>query len=559
MNSLFRRAAWATALFAGGSLSLPAQQPVNPQPIILPEFNVAIDRELPPAPVWHYGRVAGHEILSSASLGRTKRILDDLNRFVHAIDLTGTPLLPRQPGRVRLYLLARTDEFARFTREETPEGTEGRPDSHVIGGDDNAALVIDLRARTLVSTEDGPRVELEEGAEELSGAVRDELANLRLRTTYVRFLLGQQRPALPPWFIEGLAQVLVFVRTTEDSVTLGAIENPNRVTQGFADPEPRRSTLGNLRFENAKGRDSLNLLHDFNTALASTALLPMEELFSRKGADYVGRNYAEAVAFNRWSKQCHALVHWGLFGDVGKHQVQFLALLKRLEKEPLTESLLRETLGLDYRQLLAALRTHIEMTRAKVQGVRAGKGEKLPPPPAFEVREATPLEAARLQAIVFNLGGQPEKARDELALAYRRGERTPDLVAELALAELALGNDERGRRYLDLAVKAKTTRPRAYTTLARLRLQDRLAKPQAPGGKLSYEQLVGVLEPLIVGRQQSAPSPELYTLFAEAWAAAAAPPPPQHLALLEEGAKLFPADAALRAARARLAPSATPP
>ncbi len=561
MNLSHRRAAWATALFAGASAALAwGQTPVNSQPIILPEFNTYAARELPPAPVWHYGRVAGHEVLSSASLARTQRILDDLNRFVHALDLTGTPLLPRQPARLRLYLLARPDEFAQFARQNLPEGTEGRPDAYAFSNAENAALIIDLRARALEGfSDDAPAAATDEASELSGGAQREATATLALRTAYVRFLLEQQRPKLPPWFVEGLAQVFVFVRATENSVTLGAVENPNKTLGGATETQPGRVTLGSLRVENQKGRDSLNALWDFNTALASSALVPFPELLAQRREDFLGRDIEGSVAGTRWSKQCHAFVHWGLFGDYGAHQKPFLTLLKRLETEPLTEALFRETLGLDYTQMLAALRTHIDTCRPKVLGVRADAGQKLPPEPAFECREATLLEAARLQAIVFNLGGQPEKARDELALAYRRGERTPDLVAELALAELALNHGERARQYLELATKAHTSRPRAYVTLARLRLDERLAKPQAAGGKLSYEQLVGVLEPLLLGRQHASRSPDLYLLLAEAWSHAAIAPPAPHRALLDEGLQLYPQDAALRAACARLRPSATSP
>ena len=562
MHPSHRRAAWATALIAGASAALAwGQTPVNSQPIVLPEFNTYAERELPPAPVWHYGRVAGHEVLSSASLERTKRILDDLNRFVHALDLTGTPLLPRQPARLRLYLLARPDEFAQFAREKLPEGADGRPDAYAFANAETAALIIDLRARALEGLNDETSTDTatDDAPEAGNVAQREAISTLALRTAYVRFLLEQQRPKLPPWFIEGLAQVFVFVRTTENSVTLGAVENPNKVLGGASETQPGRLTAGSLRIETQKGRESLNLLWDFNTALASSALQPLPELFAQKREDFAGRGVEGAVAATRWSKQCHAFVHWGLFGDYGAHQQAFLALLKRLEQEPLTEPLLREMLGLDYTQMLAALRTHIDVCRPKVLGVRADQGQKLPPEPAFECREATLLEAARLQAIVFNLGGQPEKARDELALAYRRGERTPDLVAELALAELTLGHGDRARKYLELSTKAKTSRPRAYTTLARLRLDERLAKPQAAGGKLSYEQLVGVLEPLLLARQNGARSPALYELLAETWSHAALPPPAQHLALIDEGLQLYPQDAALRAARARLGPSATSP
>jgi hypothetical protein len=310
-----------------------------------------------------------------------------------------------------------------------------------------------------------------------------------------------------------------------------------------------------LTHQRVPARDSLRDDLDFNAALASAALMPLDEMFSWKRDTYIGK---QQLAI-RWFQQSHAFVHWGLFGDTGRHQKQFLAFTKRLEKEPVSEALFRECFGLNYAQGLDALRTHIEFVRAKVIGVAADKGARLPDAPLVEVRDATPAEIARLKFIAYTLADLPEQAHNELVLAYRRGERTPDLVAELGMSTLKLGQRDRARNYLTLATKAKTTRTRAYVVLAQIRLEERLAKPQGKDGKLSYEQLLGVLEPLLMARMQAPRSPEIYTLFADAWAKTATTPPAQHIALVDEGVKLFPGDQALREARARLGPTATAP
>lgn len=551
------RAVWATAWIVGAALRLTGQEkPVNAQPVNLPEFNVVGERELPPPETWYYTRIAGQEVLSSASRTRTADMARDITELLHALDLTGTTLLPKPKTPLRIVIVGRADEFATIAPHALESG-EIDPESTTLGGPESPILVINATARAFdaLDTPDSP--DEEPGTETgKTPAMRAANAIRHLQISYFRAVLAQQRPVLPPWFIEGLAQVLAWVRITENSVTLGFIEDPNKTGQvGGIDRAPGRRAMTDVSHESTALRDSLAFDLDFNAALAHSALLPMPELFTGDLRSFPGT--ANSARLVRWQKQCHAFVHWGLFGDYGKNQKQFLAFMQRLQTEPLTEKLFQENFGMNYTSALAALRTHVEMTRVTVVGVKADKGQKLPPAPSVEVREATPLEVARLKSILYTAGGQPEKAREELILAYRRGERSPDLVAELGQAELALGKRDRAAYYLTLATKAKTTRTRAYLTLARLRLEDWLAKPQGKEGKLSYEQLLGVLEPLLLARSQAPRTPEIYRVFAEAWTRADSPVPPQHLALVDEGVALFPDDGALREARARLGPTAT--
>lgn len=551
------RAVWATALILGATLRLAGQAPaVNSTPVNLPEFNVVGERELPPPETWYYTKVAGQEVLSSASRTHTEQMARDLTRLLHALDLTGTTLLPKQKIPLRIVISGQADQFLKLAPQALEFG-ETDPETAALGGPENPILVINSAARSLDEAAADDDVNAEPGSAEARTPEMRAAAVIRnLRVNYFRTVLGQQRPPLPAWFIEGLSQVLTWVRITENSVTLGFIENPNKTGPiGGNDSEPGHSKLGDLRHVQTLTRDSLSSDLDFNAALATTALFTMQELFTSDLHSF--RDKENALKGLRWQKQCHAFVNWGLFGDYGRHEKEFLAFMKRLQSEPLSEKLFKECFGLDYAGGLAALRTHIEVTRVKVVGVKAGKDEKLPPEPAVEVREATPLEVARLKSIVYTAGGQPEKAREELILAYRRGERSPDLVAELGLAELAAGKRDRAAKYLMIAAKAKTTRLRAYLALAQMRLDERTAKPQGKDGRLSYEQLLGVLEPLLLARTQAPRSPEVYQLFAEAWARTDTPPPPQHLALVDEGLRLFPEHTGLRATRERLGPTAT--
>lgn len=550
------RAVWATALIVGAAMRLSGQeQPVNIQPVDLPDFVVESERELPPPEPWLYTRLGNHEILSSASRGPTERMLKDLNRLVHALQVLKTPFLPPEEASAKVLVCGREADFQAFAEKFGDQNAEDhlRTWHYEFRGRDGAVLVLDQTAPTIGLFDDRSD---DESTEVTLAEQRTADYTRRLQTAFVKFLLYQQQPAMPAWLAEGLARSLVNVRVTERSVTWGVVDDPNKILGGVDErPAGHATPATMLTRQKTPSRDSLNESLDFNAALASSALMPLGEMFSWQRDTYIGKQ----VLAIRWFQQSYAFVHWGLFGDLGRHQKQFLAFTRRLEKEPASETLFRECFGLSYAQGLTALRTHIESVRAKVVGVEAEKGARLPEAAPIEVRDATPAEIARLKFTAYTLAEMPDRAHNELVLAYRRGERTPNLVAELGVSALKLGQRDRARNYLTLATKAKTTRTRAYVTLAQMRLEERLAKPQGADGKLSYEQLLGVLEPLILARAQAPRSLEVYTLFAEAWAKTAATPPAQHLALVDEGVKLFPENAALREARARLGPTATVP
>lgn len=552
------RAVWATALVLGAAMRLSGQEkPANWIPVNLPEFNVVADRELPPPETWYYTRIAGQEMLSSASPSRTEQLAQSLADLLHALELSGTRLLPATPPSLRIVITGQVEHFTSLAPHALESGTE-EPESASLGRPEQPVLVINAAAHALDferSRQDPAQLDSEDAAQP---APRAANATRNLQLGYLRAALAQPRPPLPAWLVEGVAQVLAWARITENSVTLGQVENPNeRGTLGGTDREPGRVVMGDLRYLPTRFRDSLSDQLDFNAALAHSALFSLEEMFAGELRKFPGT--ANAPQLLRWKKQCHAFVHWGLFGDYGRNSAPFLTFTRRLRTEPLTEKLFQECFGMNYAAGVNALRVHVENTRSKVQGVKVAKGEKLPPAPRVEVRPATLLEIARLKSHAYAASGQLDRAREELILAYRRGERSPDLVAELGIVERALGRPDRAAHYLALAISAKTTRSPAYLALAQLRLEERLAKPQAKNGLLSYEQLLGVIEPLLLARTQAVRTPRLYTLLAEAWSKTAATPSPQHLAVIDEGVSLFPEDAALREARARLGPTATTP
>lgn len=529
------------ALLTGFGVSLAASTAPtaeNKIPLSLPDYQVWADRPLPPPETWYYARIDGFEVLSDASEGDTRRVLQEFVRFTHALNLVWPGMSPDNTAPATLIICGHHQKFAGFLPESLRQ-LPRQPLAFSRRRQDKGTLVVDQTMKFLAATSPGdsatptaagtaPSDDPTTSTPDLGYAID---TNQQMNREYIRFLFSGIQPPLQPWLSEGLAQLFMNLTITETEISVGRIEDPN-ITSDRTDLTVRED-------------------QQFSAALGQRSLQPLEQMFTVQS----GTNTTENVIDNAWAKQCYAFVHWGLYGDYGRNQKSFLTFIARLQREPLTETLFQECFKLSYRNALHALRTHIEKTRAKIAGVRANPGEKIPAPPIVTVRPATEAEIGRLQATTHELAEHTEEAHDALVLAYRRGDRDPALLAALGLAERQRGETDRARKFLEAAVARQAPQSRAYLALARLRLDEYLAHPAGDRGRLAPAQLASVLEPLFAARPLSPHLPGLYTAIAEVWTASATPPTAAQLAVLDEGVRRFPSDAPLllRTAELKLA------
>ncbi len=518
MIALPARPAWLFGFSVAGFLPLAAQEAINEEPVVLPEYSVTAERELPPPEQWFYARIDGFEVLSNSSEGATKQLLKEFQHFAFALDQVWPGMRANNAVPAALIICGRKEKFEEFLPDNLRQ-TERATITFHRRDREQAVIVLDAQTKTL-------NLVTGEAVDETSinpGFAVDSYQ--QLRREFLRYLLAGMDAPPPPWFAEGVSQLFMSMRITETEISVGRVENPNLV----ADREGTRAGATPVYDR------------DFNAALAGRALLPMAEMFAVTADSATAQNPLNSA----WAKQCYAFVHWGLYGDLGRNQKEFLTFVRRLGREPLGEAMFKECFKQSYDGMLFSLRTHIDYTRSKVAGVRAAKGEKIPLPPAPAIREATEAEIGRLKGDALRLAGHPGKARTVLVTSYRRGERDPNLLAALGLAELAVGDVARARKFLEAAAAGNAVRPRAYVELARLRLVEGRAKPEGRDGKLNAVQLGRVLEPLYVARGQTPPLSDAYELMAEAWGAGAVAPTADHLGVVEEGVRQFPRDAAL--------------
>ncbi len=527
-----------------GAGRVAAQDVSKEKPIELPVYTVTDTRELPPPEPWFYGRIAGFEVLSNASEKATKRLVGDFQRFSLALSLVWPGVQQQMAVPTALIICGKGEKFEAFMPSLQQQPNRAMA-SLTLRERERSAIVIDFQTKVLnLSTPEGTAA-----VAAIAAAVTDESVSIgtggdpgftvdayrQLYREYIHFLLGGVEPRGPAWFEEGLAQIFMAMEVTNTTITVGKVDDPNRISA-------QQAALNEAGVSGTVAAEDL----DFNAALAKRRLIPMAEFFAVTHDDPAAKNTLGGT----WAKQAYAFVHWGLYGDQGKHQKAFLTFLKRLDREPASDALCKECFKQSYRDLLFTIRGYVDSTNYKIAGMQAGKGEKLPVPPPFELREATEAEVGRIKGDALRLAGNTAAARTAMIAPYIRGERDPQLLAAIGLLERAADDDGRARKFLEAAAQGKAARPRAYLELARMRFADAAAKPAEAPERFSAAQTAAVLTPLFTARSQTPPLPEVYELIAETWARSVITPGADHLSVLNEGLRYFPKNTALAYATA---------
>lgn len=353
---------------------------------------------------------------------------------------------------------------------------------------------------------------------------------LALTQDYVTFLVRSRLPALPTWFVHGF--LTLYQQMTHEGMQL---------------------TLGPLTWISEAHTDALK--KDPKTA---PPVLPLDEFFAlRMPAREPVATYEPIVA---WQAQALLFVRWGLDSGGSARRAALWDFVERSAIHGATEEVFRACFGLDFAAAQAEMAAYLPMAVRRTIKFRLARAAKLPP---FAMRNASDGQIARLKGdwermeIAYVQARYPqladkylEQARRTFKRGYDRDERDPQLLAAMGLCEADAGNPTRARELLEAAVRIGPIRPRACYELARLRLAEFRALPAGEDGRLSVTQAADVLAPLFAARAQQPPLPEVYALIGDVWAEVAAKPNRGHLAVLDEGVRLFPrrADLVLRAA-----------
>ncbi|MDR2673303.1 MAG: hypothetical protein LBC18_00115 [Opitutaceae bacterium] len=535
----------------------PKKNPAAPpaEVVELERLTVTDSRELPPPEEWSYTTIPGFEVLSNASTRASQRLMRDFAIFRDALGIVW-PIQFRDPPPSAIILCGRNNAFAQFlpapadpadARADATPVDIGRASLTLINRE-QGFIVMDLQTKSLDL--DPSMLGMDVADTGLASFEIDHYA--QLYREYVRYLLSQFGATLPPWFEEGLCQIIMKMDVDKRTIIFGKIDDPDDYptsrgtgTGAGAGAPPLLAAddddsgdssdpgfIGNLTIDD----------RDFNIVLRRRALLNFKDFFGVKAGSPVAQN---PLGNNVWAKQCQAFVHMCLFGTGGKYKKPFATFLTRCAKEPVTPELFKECFGKTYNRFLIDLRGYISFTSYTAQKVTITSG-----PPLLaglpEMRVAGEGVSARIKGDALMIAGKPREALDTLRAASIRGDQTAPLLASLGIAAHAAGEDTRARKALETAVAGGTTRGRAYTTLARLHLAD-------AQGELAPERLASILQLLFEARKLRPTLPETYELIAEAWARSSTSPKDEHLAVLVEGIRRFPREAGLVYQTAELA------
>jgi len=477
------------ACAAGGrAVAQPVEVAAAAAPIELPKFQVTDSRVLPPPESWRYASIPGFEILSSVSARETTRFVKDFFLLQEGINAIMPGFRPNDVAvPTSLILIGRGNGFDRFLPADREE-ERMRTNSVFFDDPERGAIIVDF-ALTELLLEDNTTEE----ADPYRGFYKE----------YFRYLIKRQMGSKPPpWFEEGLVQLFASIDVTKKWINFAQIGD------GFGGPRTG----------------------DFNRILVQRGLMTFPEMFSDPP---VQRGTI-------WSAQCYGFVHMCLYGRGQIYQKAFAKFVSRIANEAPNEGIFKECFGKTYKEMAMELRGYVDFTDYKAMQYTAKKGQSLPDPPPFTLRDATEAESGRIVGEALRLGAHGAAAHLALIAPYIRGERDPQLLAALGLDERRAGNDERARKFLEAAAKAEVERPRAYWELARLRLDEAKAKPGGAEGKLGEAQVAHVLTPLMTARKQRPPMATVYGLVAEVWMRSARGPTKEEFGVVLEGVQTFP-------------------
>jgi len=334
-------------------------------------------------------------------------------------------------------------------------------------------------------------------------------------TNRIRFLLSRRTPALPLWFVEGLSGVYDPSEFSQDDVTIGPVL---WISGGEADA---------LRRNPNRPRQ----------------LLPLSRQISTPTTDQ------SAAKREAWVRQSTLFVRWAMFAEDGRYREALWKFVDGTVARGPSDSFFRECFGFSFADGRDILSDYLATTTNDDHRIAP---RRLPRPPRFQVRRATPeeiwfgrLEWARLAFICADQhfpdtrDAYLKNARNTGRLAQQETENSARVQLSIGLLEFNAKNLETALPLLEQGTARIPGSASVYYAIAAGRYQAAHAA-LSPGTKFSVDQTGEILAILDLARRLQPPMARIYTLLGNLWLLSDATPSASDLEELGEGIDLFP-------------------
>jgi tetratricopeptide (TPR) repeat protein len=575
-----------SVLASTGDGSSPGSPSSAPEEIVdLPTFTVTADRVLEPLKKWHYISLPGYEIVCNDSEHTLRMFTREFLLLQQAVKLVLPGAIAAKPDPTYVILCKDWESFGKLAPKQRidPKSDISSSASFFLYDKERSAMIVNLEQYTTSA-----RTE-----------IRPDLF-ATLRRQYFRELLTRNLGNNAPyWLEEGLAQMLAELDFSTKWVEVGKMSKDGIIAryrarfqaQGFwTDSGYSRVSGGSFTSTltpSAAPSDSDGMSDDALTDMLnnigedelseSTLTTPEDSTFklekpapqtsSRTSetspagktetkkpssmmiplADFLKvKDGREAGALSpHYSMQSYLFVHLGLYGQNQRFTRGFAKFVVRSSQEPVTEQLFKECFGHDYAKFRKILYLYLRYPDSKFFALSGTSKNPVLQEPVFEITEASDGDASRILGESLRLGGNFEQAVNRLIAAYIRGDRSPDLLAALGLAEYDAGQIQRAIKFLEAACKADTKRTRAYYTLGEILMTQFLAAKKDANATLTPEETALVHSPLRAGAKHTPLSQEYYHVLAQSWTKSSRRPTEGELKFMLGGAQTYPRDLAL--------------
>ncbi len=477
-------------------------------------------------PGWRYAKTDGFEILSECSAAETQQVIEALVRSQVLTVPREFRTAPATPLAVILFNRKSTDNGVR------PFGSVWRPGEKSTHWTNLIKRVAPDREFFCAN---------------LWGRTFTYSATFRI---YMRSMLDLRTPAPPPWMQAGLfGPYGIYDERINYRPETGLVEISEAAWCSTEELRAAQELWAALqkREKIPEGKRPKELRFDFKRiSPLGTYLTPLDRIWT-----HARLSETAGEPDLRWAATCALFVRWAMFAEGGRHAPAFWRFAEEACSHPVTEAKFREYFGFGFDEAMVKISWFFPQAAAEHPFFKVGPIVL----PQVILRPASGAEIARIEGdwerveasgLAGRLPETSQRYREQAGRLLRQAcENNPEdaeLAAVLGLYEYEVGDRSKAEQLLERATQSDTTRPLAWLRLGDLRLQNARARPEGHNGRLTSGQVATVLPPLLEARRLEPAMIGTYDLLLETWERFEGAPTRENLAVLREGARLFPRD-----------------